>query len=61
MTGPQPCNTCVSSRETGIHSHHPSPHPHRPEAKPATLHHWPSPSRLFLTHLGLWPRAPPSL
>ena len=24
MTGSQPCNTCVNSRETGSHSHHPS-------------------------------------
>ena len=36
-------------------------HPHRPEPEPATLHHGPAPSSLFLTHLGLWPRAPPSL
>ena len=55
MTGPQ---QYVCGLEGDRYPQSPSfskdvSHPHRPEPEPATLHHWPAPSSLFLTRLGL--------
>lgn len=62
MTGPQ---QCVCGLEGDRYPQSPSfsqgvSHPHRPESEPATPASLASSSSLFLTHLGLWPRAPPS-